>query len=112
MIGPYGIKYLGDQLMLRCEKYVHDMLKIVTENKALLIELRAKENMYSTSQVMMVTMYSTSQVMMVTMVTMVTMYSTSQVMMVTMYSTSQVMMVTAQFHGSVLHTDLTQNSAK
>ena len=84
MIGPYGIKYLGDQLMLRCEKYVHDMLKIVTENKALLIELRAKENMYSTSQVMMVTMYSTSQV----------------------------MMVTAQFHGSVLHTDLTQNSAK
>ena len=99
MIGPYGIKYLGDQLMLRCEKYVHDMLKIVTENKALLIELRAKENLYSTSQVMMVTMYSTSQVMMVTMystsqVMMVTMYSTSQVMMVTMYSTSQVMMVT------------------
>jgi len=51
MIGPYGIKYLGDQLMLKCEQYVHDMLKIVTENKALLIELRAKENMYPTSQV-------------------------------------------------------------
>ena len=41
MLGPYGIKYLGEQLMERCERQVHEMLSIVQENKELLIQLRA-----------------------------------------------------------------------
>jgi hypothetical protein len=41
MLGPYGIKYLGEKLMERCEIHVHEMLSIVQENKELLIQLRA-----------------------------------------------------------------------
>ena len=41
MLGPYGIKYLGEKLMERCERHVHEMLSIVQENKEFLIQLRA-----------------------------------------------------------------------
>ncbi|KAL5261551.1 hypothetical protein ACHWQZ_G007307 [Mnemiopsis leidyi] len=41
MLGPYGIKFLGEKLMERCERHVHEMLSIVQENKELLIQLRA-----------------------------------------------------------------------
>ena len=40
MLGPYGIKYLGERLMERVEPYVHEMLSIVQENKELLGQLR------------------------------------------------------------------------
>ena len=52
MLGPYGIKYLGEQLMDRCEKLIHDMLSIVQENKDLLSQLRAcTMDMFPTSMV-------------------------------------------------------------
>lgn len=41
MLGPYGIKFLGEQLMERCESCVHEMLSIVQENKEMLVALRA-----------------------------------------------------------------------
>ena len=52
MLGPYGIKYMGEQLMERCEPYISEMLAIVEENKDLLVALRAcTMDQYPTAQV-------------------------------------------------------------